>query len=35
MFLADLDLIELVEHGAQKALKPVPKYSGLELKLAA
>ena len=35
MFLSDLGIIELVEHGKQKALKPIPKYSGLEIKLAA
>lgn len=35
IFLSDLGLIELVEHGAQKSLMPVPKYESLELDLAA
>lgn len=35
IFLSDLGLIDLIEQGVPKALKPVPKYSGLELKLAA
>lgn len=35
MFLADLGLITIVEHGAQKSMKPTPKYSSLELDLAA
>jgi len=35
MFLADLGLIELVEKGSPKAIKLVPKFNELELKLAA
>ncbi len=35
IFLSDLGLLELIEQGIPKALKPIPKYSGLELKLAA
>jgi predicted transcriptional regulator len=35
MFLADLGLIELVEKGSPKAIKLIPKFNELELKLAA
>ncbi|MBN1115023.1 MAG: hypothetical protein JXA66_06750 [Oligoflexia bacterium] len=35
IFLSDLGLLELVEHGPQKSLMPVPKYESLELDLAA
>jgi len=35
IFLSDLGLIELIEQGTPKSLKPISKYSGLELKLAA
>ena len=35
IFLSDLGLVELIEQRTPKALKPIPKFSGLELKLAA
>ena len=35
IFLSNLGLIELIGQGTPKALKPIPKYNGLELKLAA
>ena len=35
MFLADLGLIELVEKGPPKAIKIIPKFNELKLKIAA
>ena len=35
IFLSDLGLVELVEHGTRKSLMPIPKYESLELDLAA